>query len=495
VNIVEAVLDRKLLGAAFRDLESWSAWLAFLRAVFALPMSAGDLAAFTRHTGRSSAPAVQAREAWLVVGRRGGKSRVSALVAVFLAAFRDYGSVLAPGERGVVMCLAQDRRQAAVILRYVRGMLEASKLLAGMVTRETKDGVDLSNGVSIEVHTANFRHVRGYTVVAAICDEIAFWWDEGSANPDVEILNGIRPSMATVPGSLLLCISSPYARRGELYRNYREHFGKDGDRVLVWQADTRSMNPLVSENIIADAYERDPSSAAAEYGAQFRSDIESFVSLESLEALVVPDRRSLPPVPGVSYRAFCDPSGGSGDSFTLAVAHLEGDRAVLDLALERRPPFSPEAVVEEFAAVLSQYRIASVTGDRYGGEFPRELFSKRGIYYEPSEKAKSDLYRELLPLLNAAKVELLDDRRLLTQLAGLERRTARGGKDSIDHAPSARDDVANSVAGALVRAAGAGVMPNAIPTEVSPLLRSRWDMRPDGGGSREPGREIFRKSW
>jgi hypothetical protein len=29
----------------------------------------------------------------------------------------------------------------------------------------------------------------------------------------------------------------------------------------------------------------------------------------------------------------------------------------------------------------------------------------------------------------------------------LERRTARGGKDSVDHAPGGRDDVANVVAG------------------------------------------------
>jgi hypothetical protein len=46
------------------------------------------------------------------------------------------------------------------------------------------------------------------------------------------------------------------------------------------------------------------------------------------------------------------------------------------------------------------------------------------------------------------EVDLLDSPRLVSQLTSLERRTARGGKDSIDHAPGAHDDVANAVAGA-----------------------------------------------
>jgi hypothetical protein len=44
---------------------------------------------------------------------------------------------------------------------------------------------------------------------------------------------------------------------------------------------------------------------------------------------------------GVSYLAFVDPSGGSGDGMTLAIGHQEDDVAVLDAIRERRPPFSP----------------------------------------------------------------------------------------------------------------------------------------------------------
>ncbi len=54
--------------------------------------------------------------------------------------------------------------------------------------------------------------------------------------------------------------------------------------------------------------------------------------------------------------------------------------------------------------------------------------------------------------MNSGNVELLDNRRLGGQLAGLERRVARGGKTSIDHAPGGRDDIANAAAGALFEA-------------------------------------------
>ncbi len=453
MTINEAMRDRALFGPWF-GAESWRAWFVFLAVLFGLPIDEADATLYRTHTGRQQPPADPAREGWVIVGRRGGKSRIAALVAVYLACFRDYRAVLAPGEVGTLPIVAADRKQARTILRYVIGFLDAVPMLAKMVEARTAETITLSNRVVIEVHTASWRTLRGYTLVGAICDEIAFWRSEDAANPDHEILAGLRPGMATVPGALLLCISSPYARRGALWDAYRRHYGQDGDGVLVWQAPTAVMNPLVPAHVIDSAYTEDESAAAAEYGAEFRRDLEAFVSREALAACVVSDRRELPPVSGCTYVAFTDPSGGSQDAFTLAIAHREADgRAVLDCVRERRPPFSPDQIVREFADVLRLYRIGTVRGDRYGGEWPRERFARHGVSYLPSERTKSELYAALLPLLNSGQVELLDDRRLLAQLASLERRTTRGsGRDSIDHPPRGHDDVANAAAGALVTA-------------------------------------------
>jgi hypothetical protein len=125
---------------------------------------------------------------------------------------------------------------------------------------------------------------------------------------------------------------------------------------------------------------------------------------------------------------------------------------ILDAIREVKPPFSPEAVCVEFADLLKGYRISQVQGDRYGGEWPREQFRKNGIAYHTAERTRSELYLDLLPLINSRAVDLLDHDRLVTQLCALERRTSRGGKDSIDHGPGGHDDIANAAAGALVRA-------------------------------------------
>ena len=90
---------------------------------------------------------------------------------------------------------------------------------------------------------------------------------------------------------------------------------------------------------------------------------------------------------------------------TLAIAHTEGTTQILDAIRERKPPFSPEAVTEEYAKLVREYRCTSVYGDRYGGEWPREQFRKHGVNYEPSEKPKSELYRDLLPLLNSTAAD------------------------------------------------------------------------------------------
>jgi hypothetical protein len=232
-----------------------------------------------------------------------------------------------------------------------------------------------------------------------------------------------------------------------LHDAFKRYFGKDDAPALVWKASTRVMNETVAQRIIDEAMERDPAAAAAEYLAEFRSDVETFLSREAVDACVSPGIFERPPIRSASYLAFVDPSGGSSDSMTMAVGHIENDVVVLDAIRDRKPPFTPDAVVAEFAKLLRSYRIFAVTGDRYGGDWPADAFRRHGITYRPAGKAKSDVYLELLPFVNGRKVDLLDVPKLTNQLVGLERRTARGGRESIDHAPGAHDDLANAVAG------------------------------------------------
>ena len=440
----------------FRDPQTWTAWRTFLSVLFGLSLDDEGHALYRQCAARSTMPKDGFTEAWLICGRRSGKSFILALIACYLAIFRDWSEYLTPGEVGTIKIIASDRKQARVIHRYCRALLTGPRVIANLVYRDSDEEIQLRNGIVIEIQTASFRTVRGYTLIAALCDEIGYWrTDEESANPDQEILDALRPAMATVPGSMLLAASSPYSRRGTMWNAFKQYHGQDGAPVLVWRAPSATMNPTIDPRIIADAYDRDPAWAAAEFGAEFRSDLETFVRREVVEACVMEGMHELPPAYNTYYNAFVDPSGGSADSMTLGIAHRAGNKAVLDVLREVRPPFSPESVVEEFAAVCKAYRVSRVTGDRYGGEWPREQFQKRQIAYVLAEQSKSELYSAFLPLLNSHRVELLDHSLAINQLCNLERRTGRGtGRDIIDHPPKAHDDLANSLAGVLTQCLG-----------------------------------------
>jgi len=189
------------------------------------------------------------------------------------------------------MVIASDRQQARVILNYIKAVLQIP-IFNNMVKKELSWEIRLKNQVTISVKTCDYRTIRGYTVVAAICDEIAFWKVEG-ANPAQEILTALRPSMATIPGSLLLGISTPYSKSGPLYESFRNKWGKDDPDVLIWKAPTRIMNPTISERTIDKALKEDYSAAKAEWLAEFREDLETFLSSEMIEAAIVPKEAGL----------------------------------------------------------------------------------------------------------------------------------------------------------------------------------------------------------
>ena len=227
---------------------------------------------------------------------------------------------------------------------------------------------------------------------------------------------------------------------------------KGDPRILVARVASREMNPTLPQADIDREMARDPASGRAEYYAEFRTDISAFVSQEVIDGCIAHGVFELPPAAGVSYLGFVHPSGGASDAMTLAIAHRVGDMVILDAAREIQPPFNPDAATTEFSTLLRAYGIGKVIGDRYAGEWVREPFRRHGVEYQLSEVSKSDIYRDALPLFNAGRAQLLDVKRLINQLCSLERRTARSGRDLIDHPqhPGAHDDLANSVCGAFV---------------------------------------------
>jgi hypothetical protein len=445
MNIIEAIHSKKLFRPCFKDLDTWASWMVLLKALFGLPVGKKELALFQTCTGREKAPKGEFGELWAVIGRRGGKSFIAALIAVFLALFHRYEKHLGPGEVGVIQVIASDRSQAQVILGYIRGILQANPVFAQYIVTDLKESIELSNRISIEVMSCSYKSVRGRTVVCAIFDEISFWRVEG-ANPDKEILAAIRPSMVTIPNSKLIVISSPYAQYGILWETFKAYFGSDNPDVLVWKAPTRTMNPTIPESLIQAEEKKDAMAARSEWEAEFREDLELFLSREAVESCAVLPG-PLAPRGQFAYRAFVDPSGGRNDSFTLAIGHQEKGKLVCDFLKAWEPPFDPQAVVKGIAEVLGQYRVDKVIGDRYGAAWVESAFEKVRVRYQPCDKPKSDLYLNLEGFVNTGMIEIPKDGQLIGELTALERRRGKAGKDTVDHPPRGNDDRANAVAG------------------------------------------------
>ena len=239
-------------------------------------------------------------------------------------------------------------------------------MLRKMVVSEPADGLVLNNQIRIEIHAADPRVLRGYTIAACILDEMAFVGSEAGSITTEEIIRSLRPAMLTIPNALLMGISSPYAKRGYLWAAFKKSFGKDDDSCLIWRGRTDEMNPSIPLEELAAMRAEDPASARSEIDAEFRDDVSGFVSREVLDGCVAEGRLVNPPS-GYSYRAFCDPSGGMNDAMTAAIGHVENGIAVVDCILEKKSPFSPEQAATEFCDVFEQYQVSRVTGDAYGG--------------------------------------------------------------------------------------------------------------------------------
>ena len=445
MNIIQAIHDKKLFRSCFKDLSTWVAWLVLLKVLFGLEMDKKELALYQDCTGRKEASQDEKKELWAIIGRRGGKSFIAALISVFLALFHQYEKYLGPGEIGVIQIIASDRSQAQVILSYIRGILKSNPVFEQYILNDLRESIELSNRILIEVMSCSFKSVRGRTVVCAIFDEIAFWRVEG-ANPDKEILTAIRPSMATIPNSKLIVISSPYSQWGVLYETFKDYFGVENSDILVWKAGTLTMNPTLSKDLIDREEKKDSIAARSEWYAEFREDLELFLSREAVEACCTLEG-VLAPRSNFAYRAFADPSGGRNDAFTLSIGHQEKAKLVVDLLRAWEPPFNPELVVKEIADILKQYRMDKIIGDRYAAQWVESSFEKQRIRYQPCDKAKSDLYLNFEGYVNTRLIELPNDKKLITELTTLERRRGKAGKDSVDHPPRGRDDLANAIAG------------------------------------------------
>jgi hypothetical protein len=445
LTILEFVEHQQLLN----DRSLSKCQRAILKSIYGLALDEEELEIYKRCTGLEIYDPKEQIDVSIIAGRRGGKtSKIAAPVAVF-EAFRDHG--LPPGEEGYVLLLAPQRAQARIAFRAIRRYIMSSPVLSKHVIRVFKDEIKLDNGITICCGTASYVAVRGVTIVAVICDEMAFWrHDETSANPEQEILDALRPGMATVRNPKLIKISTPFRKEGILWNEYQMRAQLE---FPVWQVSTQEMNPTISSRVLNKAQRLDEQKYRREYLAEFCENIASWIEYDTLQACVVPNRRELPPVAEFEYMAVIDPGFVHSD-FALAILQLSPDGIIALCQLRswrgsKKQPIAFGWVCRQIKQQLDEYGINRVITDQYYAQAVIQELSKLGVVAEQrafSGSTRATIFSNLRHLLVEQKIELLDSPELLSQLRSLEEERTERGQINIRARGQNRDDLAVVVA-------------------------------------------------
>ena len=446
LNIVEFIRHQDVLN----DQSHSDAQLACLKSIYGLALSPREMEIYRRGTGRESYHAREHREATMVGGRQSGKTtKLAAPIACF-EAFRGHG--LVSGQEAYVMLLAPTIAQARIAFRSIRNYLRGSRILSKRIVKTTKDEIILDNGIIIGCYASSYDGVRGRIIVAAICDEMAFWpHDETAANPEDEVIAALRPGMITVKNAKLVKISTPFAKQDLLWTEFqrRAELG-----FPVWQLPSHEMNPKISLSDLEREQRRgEEKHHLREYLAEFVDSVSGWTTPEILDPCIARGRRELPPVRDGFYLAALDPASRHND-FALAILHRSSDGKIIEDRVARwtgtkTAALAFRAVLAEIKSILDDYGINSAVGDQFCSDVIRQDLLELGVSYEIctfGPQTRAMIFMNLKHLLVQGKIELLEDPEQLRQLRNLrEERTDRG---QIDVRPSGgmKDDLAVAIA-------------------------------------------------
>jgi hypothetical protein len=459
ITFSQSLLEPSFFGSVFAKPSFWP-WRVVAKLIDGIALiEQREIDLFQECTGRTynrhNRRAV--RQLLLLCGRRAGKDRFLSAVGVWCAALAcDWRKHLTPGEQGVVILLGADRKQASILRRYCHGLIEMEGV-KDKVTRVTNEVIEFNNGSCLEIATNDPRLVRGRSAIAVLGSETCQWRTDEHANAnDEEVVSAAENSMGMTPGGGLLILGSSVHRRvGYMYRQYKELFGNDqaDDADICWFATSKTMNPKLPQWVIDHALAKNPHKAKADYNNIWREDLSECYPPDVIDASTDFGTYGRPRQHGIFYFAFTDAALGTGkDSFTLCICHCQADgTVVIDMLLERKPRFIPAQVVKEFADVCKSYGITTVQGDKTGGGFHFDEWTRNDITYKPCEFTTSEIYLRALPMFLAGRVRLIDNATLRSQLCSLEHTTTISGQEKIQHpeTANAHDDLATAVCGAM----------------------------------------------
>ena len=251
------------------------------------------------------------RELILAIGRRSGKT----VLAAIFAAYELYKLIrrgfpqgyygLPQGNEMVVLCVASDKDQAALVYNELSGFIEqvdyfkstrANFTQTYIKFRTNHDRKIFGNSGKSTIRTtfksSIAKGLRGRGVICVILDEFAHFVDDGVTSAE-KVYKAIVPSIGSfspkdpknrhIPlgpsDGRVISISSPDTREGFFYRLYQMSLENSpaSKNMLMFQAPTWEINPTMSSNYYQIEYHKDPRTFFVEHGAEFSDRVRGWI--------------------------------------------------------------------------------------------------------------------------------------------------------------------------------------------------------------------------
>jgi hypothetical protein len=408
----------------------------------------------------------------LIVGRRGGKSLIAAMLAIYCAIKLNWKPFLKKTPAATVAILSHSIEFSEEILELIKELIEASPILTRLIDhskKHTKSTFNLSvpfvgkqgttySRVTVKVGTASKKTIRGKAICALLCDEIAFWnLDEKAAERDEDILRAARPSLLQFKGnSMLLKLSSPSIRQGVLYDEYTKGQKRTlPPNYINLKAPSWVWNTILGQKEILTEYQLDPQGFDCEYRANFVDSISTFILPEYVDlctqqgiSFLAPD----PPNSNTVYVAAID-AAFKKDRFAFTIVGWNGHRLrqyiVKTWEGVRHKPVKAKDVAEYASKIMKDFKINKIYADQYAFQPLKEIFEQHNLMLEErpfTNTYKKKIYFNLKKHIHNRTIDLLDNKICINEIKQLQVEQAATGTIRIGHQVGGGDDCSDSLA-------------------------------------------------
>jgi hypothetical protein len=410
----------------------------------------------------------------LIVGRRGGKTTLSAMLAIYCAISTNWKIYLQKTTTAHVLILSHSRDFSDEVLDLIRTLIEDSPILSRLINRKRKntastmnlsmpfvvDGKIQNSRVTIKVGAASKKTTRGTAACAVLCDEIAFWnLDESSKESDVDVLKAVRPNMKQFGRlALMIKLSSPGIKQGVLYDEYLKWNNNELPKnYVVFKAPSWVWNTILPKQEFIDEWKLDPDGFNTEYRANFVDSLSNFILPEFVDMAVMNGVKfNAPEGKGkedkIIYRAAID-AAFKGDHFTFSVVGYNGHRIKQYIskgwAGTRQEPVKSSDVAQYIRTICKEYDIAEVAADQFAFNPLREIFEKYGVTlkeYTFNPTFKKKIYFNLKKLVHSQQIDLVDNPIQTKEIKELVVEQSNAGNFKIGHPSGGSDDYSDSMA-------------------------------------------------